>query len=233
METSTTVTMNVSTFNIRGLTNKFKQNFLPEDNASFKLDFCLLQETKCTELHTITKNSHTITLKNSDKFYGLGICYNSKIFQLTKITEYGKRVCFYQLTSKSNDKEKIDIINVYAPTNILTSSKPEGLEEFYINLKSYIKNLKSNIWFIGGDFNSKIRKNKSSTQGGHKKSCQNNNGLILEEFIQENNLFASNSLQKAIKGENHLGGSSERQNNLQCNRFHLYSPKTEKVPQRQ
>ena len=65
METSATVTMNVSTFNVRGSTNKFKQNCLLEDNASFKLDFCLLQETKCTELYTITKNSHTITLKNA------------------------------------------------------------------------------------------------------------------------------------------------------------------------
>ena len=151
--------MNVSTFNVRGLTNKLKQNCLLEDNASFKLDFCLLQETKCTKLHTITKNSHTITLTNSEKFYGLGICYNSEIFQLTKITEYGKRVCFYQLTSKSNNKKKIDIINVYAPTNILASSKPEELEEFYMNLKSCMKNLKSNIWFIGGYFNSKIEKN--------------------------------------------------------------------------
>ena len=102
METPTTVKMNVSTFNVRGLTNKFKQNCLLEDNASFKLDFCLLQETKCSELHTIRKNSHTITLTNSDKFYG----YNSKMFQLTKIIEYGKRVCFYQLTSKSNNKKK-------------------------------------------------------------------------------------------------------------------------------
>ena len=56
-----------------------------------------------------------------------------------------------------------------------------------------MKNLKSNIWFIGGDFNSKIGKNKSSTQGGHNKGCQNNNGSILEEFMQENNLFASNT----------------------------------------
>ena len=96
-----------------------------------------------------------------------------------------------------------------------------------------MKNLKSNIWFIGGDFNSKIGKNKSSTQGGHNKGCQNNNGLILEEFMQENKLCIQHSLQKAIKEENHLGGSSERQNNLQCNRFHLNSPKTEKVPQRQ
>ena len=56
-----------------------------------------------------------------------------------------------------------------------------------------MKNLKSNIWFIGGDFNSKIGKKKSSTQGGHNKGCQNNNGLILEEFMQENNLFASNT----------------------------------------
>ena len=184
--------MNVSNFNVTGLTNKFKQNYLLEDYASFKLDFCLLQQTKCTELHTITKNSHTITLTNSEKFYGLGICYNSEIFQLTKITEYGKRVCFYQLTSKSNNKEKIDI-NLYAPTNILASSKQEELEEFYINLKSYVNNLKSNIWFIGGDFNSKIGKNKSSTQGGHNKGCKNNNGLILEEFMQENNLFASNT----------------------------------------
>ena len=111
--------MNVSTFNVRGLTNKFKQNCLLEDNASFKIDFFLLQETKSTK----TKNSYTITLKNSDKFYGLGICYNSKIFQLTKITEYGKRVCFYQLTSKSNNKEKIDIINVYAPTNIFKTRR--------------------------------------------------------------------------------------------------------------
>ena len=56
-----------------------------------------------------------------------------------------------------------------------------------------MKNLKSNIWFMVGDFNSKIGKNKSSTQGSHNKVCQNNNGLILEEFMQENNLFASNT----------------------------------------
>ena len=42
METSILVKMNVSTFNVRGLTDKFKQNCLLEDNASFKLDFCLL-----------------------------------------------------------------------------------------------------------------------------------------------------------------------------------------------
>ena len=157
-------------------------------------------------------------------------CYISKIFKLTKITEYGKLVCFYQLTSKSNNKEKIDIINVYAPTNILASSKPEELEKFYINLKSCMINLKSNIWFIGGDFNSKIVKNKSSTQGGHNKGCKNNNGLI---HARKQPFCIQHSLQKAIKEENHLGGSSKRQNSLQCNKFHLNSPKTEKVPQRQ
>ena len=39
-----------------------------------------------------------------------------------------------------------------------------------------MKNFKSNLWFIGGDFNSIIRKNKSFTQGGHNKGCQNKNG---------------------------------------------------------
>ena len=124
-----------------------------------------------------------------------------------------ENVCFYQITSKSNNKEKIDIINVYAPTNILESSKPEELEEFYINFKSCMKNLKSNIWFIGGDFNSKIGKNKSSTQGGHNKDCQNNNGSILEEFVQENNHFASNTaFKKQSKKKNtwvgHLRGKT-------------------------
>ena len=56
-----------------------------------------------------------------------------------------------------------------------------------------MKNLKANIWFISGDFNGKIGKNKSNTQGGDNKGCQNNNGLLLEEFMQENNLFASNT----------------------------------------
>ena len=147
----------------------------------------LLSPTR-NEMHRTShhnKNSHTITLTNSDNFYGLGILYNSKIFQLTKIKKYGKRVCFYQLTSKSNNKEKLNTINVYAPTNILAYSKPKELEEFYINLISGMKNLKSYIWFIGGGFNSKIGKNKSFTQGGHNKSCQNKNGLILEEFMQE------------------------------------------------
>ena len=109
-------------------------------------------------------------------------------------------MCFYQLTSNSNNKEKIDIINVYVPTNILTSSKPKELEEFYINLKSGMKNLQSSLWFIGGDFNSKIRKNKSFTQGGHNKGCQNKNGLILEKFMQEIQPFCiQKSIQKAIK----------------------------------
>ena len=140
---------------------------------------------------------------------------------------------FTSLPPNQTIRKKIDIINVYAPTNILASSKPEELEEFYINLKSCIKNLKLNIWYIGGDFNSKIRKNKSSTQGGHNKGCQNNNGLILEEFMQENNFFASNTAFKKQSKEKTTWVGHLRGKSLQCNRFHLNSSKTDKVPQRQ
>ena len=62
--------------------------------------------------------------------------------------------------------KKIDIINVYASTNVLVSCKPE-LDKFYGNLKKCMKNLKPNIYFIGGDFNSKIGIKNAKLKGAN------------------------------------------------------------------
>ena len=129
--------------------------------------------------------------------------------------------------------KKTNIIYVYALTNILATSKSKKLKEFYGDFKSGTEKLKKNLWFISRNFESKSEKNKSITQAGLNKKCQNMNGLVLENFMLGYNLFASNTASKKIKDENHLIGSLERQNNLQNNRLHLNASRTEKVSHRQ
>ena len=193
LEKSATEAITAATFNVLGLTSKFKQNCLLNDVCNFNFDFCLIQETKCSENATFQDIRYKLVLTNCDKFYGLGLAYNSVKFSLIQVKEYGKRVCYYQLMHNQDKGKKIDIINVYGPTNILAKTNQKESSDFNGNLTSCLKNFKSNLWFIGGDFNSKFGNKQSEIQGSHSKECQNENGIKLEEFMQEHTLYATNT----------------------------------------
>ena len=108
---------------------------------SVTLRLTFIQETKCSENATIQDHKYKLVLTNCDKFYGLGLAYNSIKFSLIQVKEYGKRVCYYQLMHNQNKERKIDTINAYGPTNILAKTNQKESSDFYGNLTSSLKNL--------------------------------------------------------------------------------------------
>ena len=64
---------NTGTFNVRGLTDEFKQEQLVHDGKKYKIDICCLQETKITENRDINiKDYRLITLQSNCRHYGNG-----------------------------------------------------------------------------------------------------------------------------------------------------------------
>ena len=69
----------LGTFNVKGLTDKRKQELLNEDLKKYKLDLFCLQEAKInTELDVNLTNSHLINFKPDCKFYGCGFIISEK-----------------------------------------------------------------------------------------------------------------------------------------------------------
>ena len=130
---------NIGTFNVRGLTDEFKQEQLVHDVEKYKLDICCLQETKITENRDINiKDYRLITLQSNSRHYGNGFLISPKWKdRIVKYWKVSDRVCVIQLKLKEHEKYKVQnnplninfritktvqekqlltIINVYAPT---------------------------------------------------------------------------------------------------------------------
>ena len=70
---------NIGTFNVRGLTDEFKQEQLVHDVEKCKIDICCLQETKITENRDINiKDYRLITLQSNSRHYGNGFLISPK-----------------------------------------------------------------------------------------------------------------------------------------------------------
>ena len=134
----------LGTFNVRGLTQEYKQQQLSKDMARYRVDVCCLQETKIKDgIDTMVGNHRLITLPTFSKFYGNGFMisprYAKHVHSYWKISD---RISVLQLTTpksrvKNNGRPSyhslltglklkitrnvpadhmITIINVYAPT---------------------------------------------------------------------------------------------------------------------
>ena len=60
LEKSATEAITAATFYVRGLTSKIKQNCLLNDVCNFKIDSCLIQDTKCSENATIQDHKYKL-----------------------------------------------------------------------------------------------------------------------------------------------------------------------------
>ena len=81
------------------------------------------------------------------------------------------------------------IISCYSPTN---SSDQEDVEKFYQSLSSLVRLVPNhNFLIIGGDMNAQTGRSDTHKFAYHASS--NRNGVLLEDFIEENNLVCLNT----------------------------------------
>ena len=97
------------------------------------------------------------------------------------------------------NRKVITIINAYAPTSMYNSKSPEVREQFYADLRRTMQEVKANstMVILAGDFNAnKLGQRKNEMEhfiGSYGKGTRNDNGFVLADFIEEHNLFASNT----------------------------------------
>ena len=90
---------------------------------------------------------------------------------------------------------KTTLVCVYSPTN---SSPLEEIEDFYTTLRTTIEQVPlHNFLVIAGDLNAKLGSDEASFSFNSK---TNRNGEMLIDFIQEFNLFISNTYFMKPKG---------------------------------
>ena len=97
---------------------------------------------------------------------------------------------------RSNDKNLLTIINVYAPTTDIAEKDPNILNEMYEQLGKVIHEIKdTSLTIVAGDMNSKIGKAKEDEEccGKYSRGERNKSGQKLIEFCNAEKLFIANS----------------------------------------
>ena len=96
-----------------------------------------------------------------------------------------------------NGNPQTSIIVYYSPTNLCD---PTEIENFYENLTSTTRRIpKHNVLIIAGDFNAHLGIQDGFKFALHDES--NRNGILLKDYILENNLLCLNTLYQKRKGQ--------------------------------
>ena len=154
---------------------------------------------------------------------GVGII--TPIASFVEFRPISDRIC--QITTKMNNYCKIIIISAYAPTEESCKKTPNLRENFYNELDSTLKNIKSrDIVIVEGDFNGKTGSayNLYKTyMGKYGKGEVNTNGYALLELAKSNNLKLTNTFFRHKPAHITTWDSPERidlltilKKNLQC-----------------
>eukprot|EP00112_Aurelia_sp_Birch-Aquarium-sp1_P019881 Seg5003.2 transcript_id=Seg5003.2/GoldUCD/mRNA.D3Y31 product="hypothetical protein" protein_id=Seg5003.2/GoldUCD/D3Y31 len=153
------------TFNVRGLTDEFKQQQLVHDMGNYEIDICCLQETKITDNRDFNiKDYRLINLQSNCRHYGNGFFISPKWKdRIVKYWKVSDRVCVIQLKLKEHEKYKVQnnplninlritktvqqkqlltIINTYAPTTAKVKNDPKELYEMYSQIGNIITEVK-------------------------------------------------------------------------------------------
>ena len=99
----------IATFNVRGLTQEYKQDQLSRDVNKYKLDICSIQETKITEDmdKNIQKNRLICFATGKNKSHGNGFLVSKKwADSVNRYWKVSDRICVLELlTAKSKKRE--------------------------------------------------------------------------------------------------------------------------------
>lgn len=195
----------IGTFNVQGLLSKTKQLLLTDDFFKYKMKALLIQETHMQGNGFLDiKSSRGKTARlyycghQSKSTQGVGILVKTNVD--CSFTPVSSRI----LMLKVHPSDGIDtcLISAYAPTSESTNKNPESTAEFYNELSSVISKVKEKeALVIGGDFNAKTKQRsttdtKSTATGRYCKNDINQNGELLLEFAEINNLKITNTFFK-------------------------------------
>ena len=124
------------------------------------------------------------------------IVYNKKNKQKYKYRPNNFRKHLKTRIRRTNDKNLLTIINVYAPTADLVEKNEEILIEMHEQLENVINEIKNtSLLIIAGDMNAKIGKSKGGEEccGIYSKGERNRSGQHLIDLCNIQNLFIANS----------------------------------------
>lgn len=162
--------LSIATFNVRGLSSGTKRNQLVTDLSNHRIAICCLQETKCADgFDELRGNYRLLGLSSESRHYGLGFAVTNWLAQrITRFWSVSDRIAVIQF--RLSGKSHMTIINVYGPTATRVSANVEEQEQFLSNLAEVTTDYRSStLFFIAGDFNSKlgIRQEQESFMGRH------------------------------------------------------------------
>ena len=142
------------------------------------------------------------TTDPSQQQHGLGFYVaNQWTTAVTQIHRPHNRICYIQIdmNDSANNAQRrpkyLIVINAYAPHSGRDATERR---EFYTQLQTEYQNLlrTAALIFIGGDFNAKIGLRSSPDEtflGKHGKGTRNASGHMMVDFLQENQLYATNT----------------------------------------
>ena len=184
--------LNVSTFNVRTLSQDWKLNELIANAENHNIDVICLQEhrrfheevdIKYTDLgkwtlitSSATKNSVNATIG------GVGFLISQRAnAALNSVVKKSSHI----ISAKFNGNPCLNIISCHSPTN---SSDISDVECFYEDISDVVSNVpKHNCLLLGGDFNAQL----GHHFGYHQNS--NRNGALLESIMTQFHLVAANT----------------------------------------
>ena len=193
----------ISTFNTRTLGPLGRLDELGA-NAEFQnIDIIAIQEhrlyhpNQMTKYHTV--GSYQLVTSSASKntqnstVHGNGVLLSAKASNnLLSIEPISPRIMVLEL----DGNPKTTVLCVYSPTN---TSPIEEIDDFYTTLRTTIEQVPPhNFLVLAGDFNAKLGPEESKFSF-HSKT--NRNGEMLMDFVQEFNLFISNTHFMKPKGQ--------------------------------
>ena len=181
-------TLNIATFNVRGLSKRSKQQQLRWDMAQYGVDICAIQETKMKDGIEMNIDGYELKcFESKQKAYGNGFLVSPRFAPLihkywrvsdrisvmqfnlrndnrsnNRQWKYSYKLCKPNVTvrfQRKDPKYVLTVINVYAPTSQRAASNPDEVHEMYEQLNSVVQDIDNKeLLIIAGDFNSKIGK---------------------------------------------------------------------------
>ncbi|XP_073668552.1 uncharacterized protein [Paramisgurnus dabryanus] len=207
---SSRTTTNIGTWNVRTMFQTGKTSEVAAEMQKYQLDILGISESRWTGSGQIKLNTGELLLysgheeEDAPHSQGVALMLSRKAQNaLIGWEAHGSRIITARFKTKKQ-KVKVDILQVYAPTN---DSKEEDKEVFYCRLRSIVQKCpRSNIILLMGDLNAKIgSKNKGYEEcmGTQGLGEMNENGerladlCALEGLVIGGSLFMHKNIHKA------------------------------------
>lgn len=188
----------VATYNIQSMAKDEKLFELEEELTKIKWDIVGLSEIKrrgeqCLDLNS--GNRLYYTGNENETYGGVGFLIRKNLIPyITTYKSVSDRVAYIILELPKENK--IKLIQVYAPT---TTHQDEEVEIFYESLTTAIEEDKVKSTVIMGDFNAKLGQKVENTEtkiGKYGYGVRNERGEILNNYLEQQNLYAINTYYK-------------------------------------